>query len=230
MERPSNSAETEPFVLYDCANRWEMTFPNTPEIWKIVEAAYTARGRHYHGLAHIQACLDERLETVGLLDNHGAVIAAIWFHDIVYDATRSDNEAASADMAERLLREMGQGAGFDETETTSFFATVRELIMDTRHAATPASLDGQYLVDIDLAILGQTPEKFDAYERAIRLEYAHVPEEAFRKGRAGVLRKFLERPAIYHTAMFREKYEAAARENIERSIARLRGSEHDAVE
>jgi len=164
-----------------------------------------------------------------LLENSIAVITAIWFHDIVYDATRSDNEAASADLAEKLLREMGRGAGIDEAETTSFIATVRGLIMDTRHAATPASLDGQYLVDIDLAILGQAAERFDAYEQAIRLEYAHVPEEAFRAGRAGVLRKFLERPAIYHTELFRQKYEAAARGNIARSIAALTGAAADEV-
>jgi predicted metal-dependent HD superfamily phosphohydrolase len=95
--------------------------------------------------------------------------------------------------------------------------------MDTRHVVSPASNDGRYVVDIDLSILGEAAERFDAYERAIRLEYAHVPDDAFRPGRATILRQFLDRPRIYGTDFFRDRYEATARANLARSLAALEG-------
>jgi predicted metal-dependent HD superfamily phosphohydrolase len=144
-----------------------------------------------------------------------AVDAALFFHDAVYDPTRADNEERSADLAEGHLKAMGESA--------RFVAVVRDLIMDTRHVTSPASNDGRYVVDIDLSILGEAPDRFEAYERAIRREYQHVPEEAFRVGRAKVLRAFVDRPRIYGTDVFRDRYEAAARENLARSLAAREG-------
>jgi predicted metal-dependent HD superfamily phosphohydrolase len=97
---------------------------------------------------------------------------------------------------------------------------VKELIAATKHSSVPPTADARVVTDIDLSILGQPAEVFDAYDRAIRLEYAHVGDEAFAAGRAKVLRQFLERPAIYSTESFRGWYEAAARENLARAIAR----------
>jgi predicted metal-dependent HD superfamily phosphohydrolase len=85
----------------------------------------------------------------------------------------------------------------------------------------PGTADGRLLVDIDLSIFGRSGARFDAYERAIRREYDHVPERAFAKGRAAILRGFLDRPAIYLTNHFKRRYEPAARENLRRSVERL---------
>jgi predicted metal-dependent HD superfamily phosphohydrolase len=46
----------------------------------------------------------------------------------------------------------------------------------------------------------------------------------FAEARARILASFLARTAIYSTAFFREKYEAQARWNLARSIARLEGA------
>ena len=59
------------------------------------------------------------------------------------------------------------------------------------------------MTDVDLAILGQPPTIFDEYERRVRLEYSHVPETAFRAGRAKVLQTFLKRETIYRTPAIR---------------------------
>jgi len=182
-------------------------------IFEQLFTAYTAPNRHYHNLVHVYACLQLADQFRDQLTDHRAVIAAIWFHDAVYDPTRSDNEERSADLAERHLRAMCQ--------SDTFIAEVRDLIMDTRHQVPPESNDGQYLADIDLAILGAPPEEFNAYERAIRQEYAHVPDAAFRAGRAQILRSFLDRPSIYLTDFFRDVYEQNARANLTRSLAAL---------
>jgi predicted metal-dependent HD superfamily phosphohydrolase len=182
-------------------------------VWSELAAAYDGAGRHYHDLRHVLHCLRMLDEVRGECQDADAVEAAIWFHDAVYDATRPDNEARSADLAERQLRAMGT--------PEPFVVKVHDLILDTRHTAPPTSSDGRWLVDIDLSILGAPPEAYDAYDQAIRREYAHVPDEAYRAGRASVLRSFLARESIYLTQYFRERYEVAARENLARSVRSL---------
>jgi predicted metal-dependent HD superfamily phosphohydrolase len=175
--------------------------------------AYTAPNRHYHNLAHVYDCLQLADKFRDQMTDSRAVAAAIWFHDAVYNATRPDNEARSADLAERHLRALGA--------PEPFVVTVHDLILDTRHTAPPTTPDGQTLVDIDLSILGRPAEIYDAYDNAIRREYAHVPEGAYRTGRATVLRSFLARPSIYLTPPFQEQYELRARENLKRSLLNL---------
>ena len=174
---------------------------------------YLDPSRHYHNLDHIASCF---VELDGAPDpgaSRPAIKAAIWYHDCIYDPRRSDNEVCSAEVAAKALAEMGAQKEFTQ-------ATAR-LILATRHAAVPVMQDEQLLCDIDLSILGKPPEVFAAYEREIRQEYAHVSDEAFRAGRAAVLRRFLSRPHIYCTRNFRDRYEAPARRNLQDSLCRL---------
>jgi predicted metal-dependent HD superfamily phosphohydrolase len=94
-------------------------------------------------------------------------------------------------------------------------------VLETRHETTPHEADAALLCDIDLSILGRSPEVFDLFERQIRREYAMVPEPMYRTRRSEVLRRFLSRPTIYRTAWFRRRYETRARANLERSLTQL---------
>jgi predicted metal-dependent HD superfamily phosphohydrolase len=188
----------------------------TGHAWDLapVLEAYSGPGRHYHNLRHIRQCRMELTRLRAVADDSAAVDAAVLFHDCVYAPTRHDNEERSADVADGLLRPIG----FPQP----FLDNVRQIILATRHTAPPPSPDAALVMDADLSILGKSPDEFDDYERAIRLEYAHVSDEAFAAGRARVLRQFLDRRAIYHTLVFGAEYEARARENLGRSLARLR--------
>jgi predicted metal-dependent HD superfamily phosphohydrolase len=177
-------------------------------------ARYREPHRHYHNLDHVVACLNELLAARDLVDDPRPIEAALWFHDAVYDPTRSDNEERSADLADASLASMGCDDDFRQR--------VRRLILATKHRASPVRSDERLMVDVDLSILGQRPGVFDRYEAAIRREYAHVGEAEFCAGRAAFLQRLLARPLIYSTDRFREKYERSARENIARSIAKLR--------
>jgi predicted metal-dependent HD superfamily phosphohydrolase len=73
---------------------------------KALVAAYTAPGRHYHNLAHIEDCLGALARVENLSAAEREILSeAIWWHDVVYDATRSDNEELSAQLAEQHVRE-----------------------------------------------------------------------------------------------------------------------------
>ena len=169
--------------------------------------AWAEPQRHYHGLQHLAECLACFDEASALAERPGEVEIALWFHDAIYDPKAKDNERRSADWATASLR----AAKFDEDAVTR----VDALIMATCHSAQPESGDAQLLVDIDLSILGATPERFSEYDRQIREEYRWVPGFVYRFKRRNVMRGFLERPWIYSTARFRDRFEAQARRNLE---------------
>ncbi|MFD2351478.1 hypothetical protein ACFSTC_22470 [Nonomuraea ferruginea] len=79
--------------------------------------------------------------------------------------------------------------------------------------------DGAVLCDADLAVLGG--DGYADYAAKIRQEYAHVPGELFRRGRAQVLRRLLAVPRLYRTPPARELWEARAREAVSAELAEL---------
>ena len=176
---------------------------------------YREPHRRYHTMTHIEDCLRQVEASTDLTtDQHGLLEAAIWFHDAIYDPTRNDNEARSARLARDRLTADGAPAAFiDEVE--------RLILLTAGHSVGPDDPLGARLVSIDLSILGAEPERYDAYARAIREEYAHVPEPAWRMGRAAVMGRFLGSPRIYADAVWADRYEARARENIRREIDAL---------
>ncbi len=152
---------------------------------------------------------------VGLSPTAPAV-AALLFHDVVYDPRSSTNEEDSAVMAGAAAREL-LPPSYDAARLT-------QLIMFTKHGvAAPdgADIEGSFLVDVDLSILGRSWDVFAVYDAGIRAEYAWYPVEAFREGRRGVLARFLDEPAIYRTRAMRDAYEAPARANLRRAIEEL---------
>lgn len=180
-----------------------------------LEAAYAEPHRRYHTLEHVQDCLAQLARVEGLSAQDRRVLEyAIWWHDAVYDPTRHDNEARSAELAERDLERLG--------EPEAVRAEVARLVRLTAgHVVEPGDPLGGILVSIDLSIFGARAAAYDRYAAAIREEYGFVPDEAFRAGRAAVLRKFLDAPVIYPDERFRARLEVQARENLARELATL---------
>ena len=174
-------------------------------------AAYTVPGRHYHNLAHIEDCLATLARVENLSPREREVLTeAIWWHDVVYDAKRADNEELSAQLAEEHVRK-------------DIAVEVARLIRLTKtHDVQPSDRLGAILISIDLSILAAEPARYDAYAAAIRQEFCHVPEADYRAGRADVLARFAARPVIFPDAAFAAKYDRLARNNLARELASLR--------
>ncbi|MDQ3298563.1 MAG: hypothetical protein M3619_18410 [Myxococcota bacterium] len=176
---------------------------------------YAEPHRAYHTAVHIAEVLgwfDVVADAVGWRDP-ASIYLAIVFHDAIYDATRTDNEARSAALAVDLV-----GAGPRVTELVEL--TARHGKLDP--AAVGADHDAAHFLDSDTAILGAPAAAFDAYDAAIRVEYGHVPDDAYRAGRGAFLAGMLGRPRIFFTDFFHTGLDAAARANLTRAIARLR--------
>ncbi len=150
-------------------------------------------------------------EVLSLARHPGEVEVALWFHDAVYNPRGSANEHASAEWAVRVLTAAGA--------SPAILKRVQGLIMATCHDAQPIEADQQLLVDIDLAILGASPQRFEEYQRQIRFEYAWVPGLVYGVKRKQVLRGFLKREQIFSTAAFLARYEAQARSNLELAVS-----------
>ena len=173
--------------------------------------------RRYHTLDHLTAVLDhiDVLETHGKhADDPDLVRLAAWFHDAVYLPDRSENEERSARLAERALPE----AGVSAAATAEVARLVR---LTVTHAPADDDSNGQVLCDADLAILAAPPDAYAAYTAAVREEYAFVPPEAFREGRAAILRQLLDLPRLFHTPYGTREWEGPARGNLETELAGL---------
>ena len=186
-------------------------------------ALYRQPGRHYHGLAHIQALLALLQEYRGDLADPQAVEAAVWFHDAIYDSRRSDNEARSAALAAEKLSSRAEVARLSRI-VAMIEATATHALPDLGSEA--ADRDAAYFLDMDLSILGAPKSAFDSYEAAVRREYAWVEDKAWRSGRAAVLRKFLARPRIFHTEAFRAQLRSPGSKKHRALDRRTRRPEH----
>ncbi len=175
-------------------------------------ARWSGPGRYYHDLSHLDACLRVLDSVRAEAARPGEVLAALFFHDAIYDPRATDNEARSA----ALAREVLTGAPLDAIER------VAAAIEATRtHEGVG---DVALVIDVDLSILGAEPEAYDAFERAIRAEYAFVEDAAFRAGRAHVLARFASRRPLYRSPTLRAELEVRAHENLARAIEALEGS------
>ncbi|AZM53950.1 hypothetical protein DMA15_16360 [Streptomyces sp. WAC 01529] len=170
--------------------------------------------RRYHTTAHLTAVLDH----IDVLEDHAddpeLVRLAAWFHDAVYAPDRSQNEERSARLAERALPE----AGLSDRQTSEVARLVR---LTVTHDPADGDHNGETLCDADLAILAAAPDAYAAYAAAVREEYGFVPDEAFRAGRADVLRQLLALPRLFRTPYGAAHWEAPARENLTTELALL---------
>ncbi len=131
----------------------------------------------------------------------------------MYDPQAADNEEKSAALAQEVLPALGAKSHLVDRVTAAILAI-------KQHGHTQDVVTS-ILLDLDLRILGAPRWKYNAYAHTIRTEYAHVPEDAYRTGRAAVLNAFLARPAIYQTPQYRKAREAKTRRNMEAELRRL---------
>ncbi|MEV5240999.1 hypothetical protein AB0K89_18120 [Streptomyces cinnamoneus] len=170
-------------------------------------ARWSEPQRRYHTADHLDAVLGHLDALAAHADDIESVRLAAWFHDAVYRPDRSENEERSAHLAERALAELGVDPG----RTAEVARLVR---LTVGHDPVPGDHNGETLCDADLAVLGGTPQQYAAYAAAVREEYAFVPDDAFRAGRADVLRRLLDLPRLFRTPLGHDRWELLARRNL----------------
>lgn len=175
-----------------------------------------SKKRYYHNLSHVEMCLKELDNLRKLKDikyDFNSIELAIWYHDIIYDTKKNNNEEKSAEYVIKVLN--------TAKLSSKIINKIKTLILSTKHQKPSRKKDERLLQDIDICIFGQSKEIFEEYEKNIRKEYSWVPLKKYKEGRIKVLQYFLNKPTIYNTEIFRKKYEHKARTNLKQSVKKL---------
>jgi predicted metal-dependent HD superfamily phosphohydrolase len=188
--------------------------PTSRTEWVAVVAAWSEPHRRYHDLAHLAAVLGLIGELDAAAEDGDAVRLAAWYHDVVYDPHRDDNEAVSAARARAGLRGL---APEDRVEEVA-----RLVLLTAGHDPAPEDRNGAVLCDADLAVLAGPPQAYAAYASAVREEYAHLSDEEFTTGRIAVLERLLALPALYRLPAVTGAWTPRARANLGAELALLR--------
>jgi predicted metal-dependent HD superfamily phosphohydrolase len=174
---------------------------------------YSGRQRHYHNLSHIAALLSMSDAFAAELHHKDTVDFSIFYHDIIYNTLRSDNEARSAAHANQCLRMIMIPPDTCEAVEIFINATKTHTI-----SCEVFRSDLEYFLDFDMSILGADEPAYREYVKQVRREYAFYPDALFRKGRRQFLQSALQSAHIFHTAHFRASHEAQARANMQREL------------
>lgn len=180
------------------------------KLWFEIETNYSEHGRYYHTLHHLENMYNELVECRGNIKQWDAVLFSLFYHDIIYKATRKDNEEKSAELGVKRLTEVDI--------PTFIIDTCFEAIIATKSHNLSSNHDINLFTDADLSVLGSDWETYTAYYKAVRKEYSIYPDFLYNPGRKKVLLHFLYMENIFKTDFFREKYENIARDNISKEL------------
>lgn len=183
------------------------------DLWTEIETAYSYEKRFYHNLDHLQHLIASLKEVKDQIRDWDTVLFSVFYHDIIYNPIKKDNEEQSALLAIKRLTVLG----VDKEMTNK----CREQILATKSHSLSGNADVNIFTDADLGILGSDWETYLAYTGKIRKEYKVYPDIIYRPGRRKILQHFISMQRIYKTDHFFERLENKAKENLEKELELL---------
>lgn len=180
---------------------------------------YFLPNRYYHNFDHIVDCLSRLTEMIEVYDSKithkEELIQAVIWHDVVYEILGSHNEIQSAVMAV-------------EANPTLSSSVLIDIILATKHDKQEFNtIEEKIIADIDLGVLGSSYEEFEKNTYKIRREFSMFNDAEWKIGRSDFYRKMLSRPRIFHTQLYRGRYEEKAIRNLNQGILDLSGSNYE---
>jgi predicted metal-dependent HD superfamily phosphohydrolase len=186
------------------AHRWftlaeelQLEDPAGSKWWRMIRRHYSERQRYYHTLNHLDDMFrhfDEVSSSGDAVVDPIVVQLSIFFHDIIYDPRRGDNEAQSAILFETFASEVQLAQDVQKTVSEYILRTAKH-----HKAEGETTGDLALFLDIDLSVLGRDRAGYSKYAEEIRLEYQHVSTATFCQKRAQILATFLENKTIFFT-------------------------------
>jgi predicted metal-dependent HD superfamily phosphohydrolase len=190
------------YLWKELTSRYTSNLTLVDELWGYIHQHYTARKRYYHNLHHLEYLAGLALEHKKQLSDLDTVLFSIFYHDIIY-----------ATVAQEMLTKLGV--------PVAKVARCQKQILATKNHGVSIDPDTNFLVDIDLAVLGEGPETYQDYAHKIRSEYAIYPDFLYKNGRKKVLQHFLDMERIFKTDAFFKTYELQARVNLSTELLQL---------
>ena len=183
------------------------------ELWAEIERNYSDKKRHYHNLSHLENLLQQLTELKPQIKDWEVVLFSLYYHDVIYNSLKSDNEQKSAELAEKRMKSIGISLEIIEQCKAQIMATKAHFMSENE--------DTNFFTDADLSVLGQSWEMYSEYYQNVRKEYAIYPNLIYNAGRKKVLKHFLAMERIFKTDYFYLKFEQQARVNLENELTIL---------
>lgn len=213
------------FSIHLSATNSDIPLEKVEALWQDIAMRYNKIPRSYHTLRHIQQLFDQFKQINQRLYEPHIIALALFFHDVIYDPSRPDNELKSAEYAVNKLSPY-LSAEQCEHIYALIMMTASHQISETHKYPdnNKKDSDAAYLLDMDLSILGAPWAEYKKYAQAVRQEYAYVSNIDYRAGRTKVLTGLLMHSTLYLTDYYHKRLEVQARENIKREIKTLHAS------
>lgn len=157
-------------------------------LWLEIFTKYSEPKRHYHTIDHLEAMITDLKEVKDKISDWDTTLFVVFYHDIIYKASSNTNEADSAKLAKKRLTEISYPV--DKIEKC-----VAMILASKQHELSQDN-DTNYLIDVDLAVLGENSEVYQKYTEQIREEYSIYPDFMYANGRKKTL---LQIPVILTT-------------------------------
>lgn len=182
---------------------------------------YNESNRHYHRFSHIKSMYHTFHEIINYMmlttgykpekERIRCCVAAILYHDFVYDTQQISNHTLEELSAEQFLQFSIRTGSFDVDST----AYIVDLIASTgNHVPINDFPETLAFLDADMEVLSANRETYiHQYAAEIRKEWSHVSDSAFTAGRMKFLRSTLEKTKLFYTDFMIQK-EEKARENL----------------
>jgi predicted metal-dependent HD superfamily phosphohydrolase len=209
------------------------------EYWVEIEKKYSTKNRYYHTLQHLENLLLELNLVKDKIEHWNVVLFSLFYHDIVYNCFKTNNEEKSASLVVKRLQQLEVSAQDHDivyncfktnNEEKSASLVVKRLqqlevsaqdigwcvqhILATKNHQISSNNDVNFFTDADLSVLGKSWNIYEDYFICVRKEYIIYPAFIYNKGRKKVLQHFLNMKKIYKTDFFFDTYEKQARINL----------------
>ncbi|XP_055608684.1 uncharacterized protein LOC129755973 [Uranotaenia lowii] len=170
---------------------------------------YTQSGRRYHNEEQMLGKKAEHLSGASVCLQLAALFQ--YYH---FEAGK-DCSKKNCDALKEFLAE-------SNVDNKALINNVLKLLGDeTVDSADISEDDVLFFQDLDLLILGYPSDEYKNYTKCLREEYNSLDSDAYNKMRLKILQTFNRIPFIYATKDFNDKFEKAARTNIEIEIKEL---------
>ena len=155
-----------------------------PEGIKWIYFGWNTPNRKYHTVKHLEDVIDfieENKIKISSLVEYETLLLAAFFHDVIYDAKKNDNEDLSISFFEHYYNH----------EDKNVKRNVISLIETTKHRKIPRNPLEKLFWQADNEILTRKFYALKEYEKKIRTEFLFVPKKIYKEKRIEFLKSNL---------------------------------------
>lgn len=162
-------------IFFELIRKYSIDLELPEKLWEEIEVAYKSKKRHYHNLIHLENLYQQLIVIKPQIEDWDTILFSLFYHDVIYNTLRKDNEDKSAKLAQKKLEQIS----YSELKIEK---CVQQILATKAHTLT-TDIDTNLFTDADLSILGADWNFYKNYAAQIRKEYCIYPDFMYNSGR-----------------------------------------------